>query len=45
MSLFLHEFANINVDLLKANGHDALAMFHCLCKTPKVADNGGATLT
>lgn len=31
-------FTDISVDLSTANGHDALAMFHCLCKTPKVAD-------
>lgn len=31
-------FTNINDDLCNANGHDALTMFHCLCKTPKVTD-------
>lgn len=29
---------DICIDLSNTNGHDALAMFHCLCKTPKVAD-------
>lgn len=38
VSAEVEAFTDINVDLLNANGHDALAMFHCLCKTPKVAD-------
>lgn len=31
-------FTNLHVDLSNASGHDALAMFHCLCKSPKTAD-------
>lgn len=38
VSAEVERFTDINMDLLNANGHDALAMFHCLCKTPKVAD-------
>lgn len=38
VSAEVQAFTDINADLLNANGHDALAMFHCLCKTPKVAD-------
>ena len=38
VSAEVEAFTDINVDLLNANSHDTLAMFHCLCKTPKVAD-------
>ena len=32
------KFSSIEDDLLNANGHDVLAMLHCLCKIPKSTD-------
>lgn len=34
----IKKFTDLNSDLLYANGHDAIAMFHCLCQTTRGID-------